>query len=72
MGLIKKSSNAVWRVWSGPYSTGGKGGAKKRIGVTISLTIRSDKLPSDFSEDAFVKRVAESLIKQASEYDPHT
>ena len=55
MPLIKKSRNAVWRVWSGPYSVGGKN-AKKRVGVTVSVTIRSDKMPPNFSESEFVEQ----------------
>jgi hypothetical protein len=68
MPLIKKRNNAIWRVWSGPYSVGGKK-AKKRLGVTVSLTIRSDKMPSTFSEDKFVQQVAELLVNHASGYD---
>jgi hypothetical protein len=68
MPLIKKSQNAVWRVWSGPYSVGGKK-TKKRVGVTVSVTIRSDKLPG-FSESKFTEQVAELLTKHASQHDP--
>lgn len=68
MPLIKKSRNAVWRVWSGPYTVGGKK-TKKRVGVTVAVTIRSDKLPG-FSESKFIEQVAELLTKHASKHDP--
>jgi hypothetical protein len=68
MAFINKSQNAVWRVWSGPYTVGGKK-TKKRVGVTVAVTIRSDKLPK-FSEDKFVEQVAELLTKHASQHDP--
>jgi hypothetical protein len=63
MPLLKKSQNAVWRVWSGPYSVGGKN--KKRVGVSVSVIIRADKLPG-FSESKFVEQVSELLTKHAS------
>lgn len=68
MPQIHKSRNAIWRVWSGPLTMGGKG-KKKRVGVTVAISIRSDKLP-DFLEDQFVKEVSEMLVKRASGYDP--
>ncbi len=69
MPLIKKSSNAIWRVWSGPYSVGGKN-TKKRVGVSVAISIRADKLPPTFSEREFTEQVAELLMKHASQHDP--
>lgn len=68
MPLIKKSQNAIWRVWPGPYTVGGKN-TKKRVGVSVAISIRSDKLPT-FSESKFVEQVAELLVKHASQHDP--
>ena len=67
MPLIKKSSNAIWRVWSGPWKVGGKNN-KKKVGVNVAINIRSDKLPG-FSEDKFVTDISALLRKYASQYD---
>jgi hypothetical protein len=67
--LIKKSRNSLWRVWSGTWKVGSTG-KKKTVGVNIAINIRTDKMPPNFSEDNFVKEVAELLVKHASQYDP--
>lgn len=68
MPLLKKSRNSIWRVWSGPWKVGGKA-RKKKVGVNVAINIRSDKL-ANFSEDDFVREVAEMLAKRATQYDP--
>jgi hypothetical protein len=68
MALIRKSHNSSWRVWSGPLSLRSKG-TKRKVGVTIAVSIRADKLPS-FSEDTFVSQASKLLIDLASKYDP--
>ncbi len=67
MPLIQKSRNSIWRVWSGPYCVGGK--HKKKVGVTVAIVIRADKL-TGFSERSFVTDASELLRKYASRYDP--
>ncbi len=69
MGLIKRSRNSVWRVWSGDWRIGVKGN-KKRVGVHVGINIRSDKMPQTFSETAFVNDVSELLTKYAVKFDP--
>jgi hypothetical protein len=68
MPLIKKSRNAIWRVWSGDWRVGGKTN-KKRVGVNVAINIRSDKLHG-FSEDQFVSEVSGLLRKYAAQHDP--
>ena len=68
MPLLQKSRNSIWRVWSGDWKVGGKE-RKKRVGVNVSVNIRSDKLPN-FDERKFVDDVAKLLARHASQYDP--
>jgi hypothetical protein len=68
MPLIKKSSNSIWRVWSGPWKVGQKDN-KKKVGVNVAINIRADKM-KDFSEETFVREVSELLIKYAEKHDP--
>jgi hypothetical protein len=68
MPLLKKSRNSIWRVWSGPWRVGGRNN-KKKVGVNVSINIRSDKL-SNFSEQKFIDEVAGLLVKHGSLYDP--
>lgn len=68
MPLLKKSSNSIWRVWSGPWRVGAKD-KKKKIGVNVAINIRADRL-SGFSEETFVSDVSELLRKYAVKYDP--
>ena len=69
MPLIKKSRNSIWRVWSGPWRVGTKN-SKKKVGVNVAINIRADRLPTSFSEDAFVKEVSDLLRGHAACYDP--
>jgi len=42
MPLIKKSSNSIWRVWSGPWKVGQKDN-KKKVGVkSPSTSVRTE------------------------------
>lgn len=68
MPLIKKSRNSIWRVWSGPWRVGAKD-HKKTVGVNVAINIRSDRMPPNFSEEAFVNEVAALLVRHASQYD---
>lgn len=68
MPLIKKSSNSIWRVWSGPWKVGQKEN-KKKVGVNVAINIRADRM-KDFSEETFVREVSELLIKYAEKHDP--
>lgn len=67
MPLIKKSSNAIWRVWSGPWRIGPKD-KKKKVGINVAINIRADRL-DNFSEEDFVNDVAALLRKYAARYD---
>ena len=67
MPLLKKSSNSIRRVWSGPWRVGAKD--KKKVGVNVAINIRADRL-SGFPEDEFVADVADLLGKYAVRYDP--
>ncbi len=66
--LIKKSRNAIWRVWSGPWRVG-RSDRKKKVGVNVAINIRSDKL-AGFSEDSFVRDVSTLLRQYAARHDP--
>lgn len=68
MPLITKSRGSIWRVWSGTWRVGGKD-HKKTVGVNVAINIRTDKLPSDFSEERFINDVAALLVGYASRYD---
>lgn len=68
MGLIAKSARAAWRVWSGPYSIGPKG-KKKRVGLTVALTLRLDK-GLEVTEDQFESAASEILRRYATKLDP--
>lgn len=63
--LIQKSRDSIWCVWSGDWQVGTKG-KKKRVGVNVAINIRMDKPPSTFSEDQFVKDVAQLLVNHRS------
>lgn len=67
MPLIKKSSNSIWRVWSGPWRVGAKD-KKKKVGINVAINIRADKLEK-FSEDTFEREVADLLRAYAAKYD---
>ena len=67
MGLIRKSHNSSWRVWSGPLSLRSKG-TRRKVGITVAISIRADKL-HEFSEEAFVPEASNLLIGLALKYD---
>lgn len=59
MPLIKKSRNAIRRVWSGPCREGGKNNQKK-VGVHVGINVGMDKL-LQVMEAKFVNVVSDLL-----------